>query len=94
MKKLELVCSLCKRVYTDAPESAVGLICEREEDEGGYCQGMLMYNLPYRLPMVGDPDRAYGDPRHRGFLIYQAAIAQKHGIVPESLRRGLWVHIW
>lgn len=104
--KLKLICSLCHHIYTDAPESAEGLKCELQLDEGGdlWCQGTLAY-LPHAIPMIGDPPdanpllRGFHDPTFdRKLLLYQSMMKAKQvtglGIVPESLRRGLWAHIW
>lgn len=106
---IKLICSACNHVYTDAPESAEGLTCELQLDEGDdlWCQGTLKY-LYSALPMIGDPPEA--SPLLRGFydstldrkkLLYEylmktkaAKQPAKTAIVPESLRRGLWAHIW
>ena len=96
---MRLICSKCRTIVDDVElddhDSAedkfnqVGDRCPKAGWSG--CRGWLRKQRRF-IPMVGNPPiHSVKDPEK---LIYDHMMARKGGVVPVSLRRGLWHHIW
>ncbi len=95
---MKLICNKCRiSIYESEPDDPedgdddgkrynVGSPCTKISCTGRFALTRVFHR------MVGDPDITYTkDPEK---VIYDFMLAQKNPVVPVSLRRGLWFHVW